>query len=94
MKNPMAVEIHVTEVQLVARMVDAKERSCTNQDAIRIKTIQDKNADRTWTFASTDHLEFSVAKFCRTAEANQKSCKSTKEKLQQRPFSSFWTTQD
>jgi hypothetical protein len=82
MKNPMAVEIHVTELQLVARMVEAKDgSSCTNQDAIRIKTIQDAAIDnRTWTFASTEHLEFSVAEFCRTAEANQKSCKSANEK--------------
>jgi hypothetical protein len=78
----MVVEIQVTELQLVAWMVDAKEgSSCTNQDVIRIKTIQDKTLDnRTWTFASMDHLEFSMAAFCRTAEANQKSCKSAKEK--------------
>ena len=71
MKNPLEVEITVTELQLVARMVDSNDTICTNQDAIH---IAGESSNKAWTFASTEQQEFRVADFCRISEKNQKAC--------------------
>ena len=76
MENPLSVDIDITEVQLVAKLVDSEGRVCTNQDAILIKTLSSPDDHRTWSFASTEALEFSVADFCRISEANENKCKS------------------
>jgi hypothetical protein len=81
-QNPLSVEIQVTELQLVAKMVeDTSERVCTNLDAIRIKTPLSSTVgdDPTWSFASTEALEFSVPEFCRSSESNENKCNSAKE---------------
>jgi tetratricopeptide (TPR) repeat protein len=78
MRNPLGVEIFMTEVQLVAKMVNGEERICTNQDAIEINK-GGGGSPRNYTFASTDDMEFSVADFCRFSESNQKSCFSAEE---------------
>jgi hypothetical protein len=77
-QNPLSVEIQVSQIQLVARMVDKKERLCTSQDAIRIK-VPGEGEEKTWTFASTDHLAFTVPEFCRISEPEQKACKSAND---------------
>jgi tetratricopeptide (TPR) repeat protein len=64
-ENPLSVDIDVSEVQLVARMIGG-ERVCTNQDAITILPLNPK-ADRQWKFPSTNAV-FEVAHFCRISE--------------------------
>jgi hypothetical protein len=75
-RNPLSVEIDVTQIQLVARMVDDESRVCTNQDAIRILPKKPQAEVRHWTFPSTDHLSFETADFLRVSqgpvEANDK----------------------
>ena len=78
-KNPLSVDIQVAELQLVAKMVDKNNKVCTNQDAIKIRTIVDDSKQTSWTFPSTDNMEFSVADFCRIAESGTKSCVSAKD---------------
>lgn len=72
MENPLSVDIFLTEIQMVAKMEDDSGRRCTNQDAIRINKGGEKSK-KTWKFASTDDLTFSVAEFCRFSEPNEKS---------------------
>lgn len=48
LRNPLAVDIHLTQVQLVARMVDADDTICTNQDAISLSSSDNES--------STDHF--------------------------------------
>lgn len=73
LQNPMDVDITVTQIQLVARMVDAHDTICTNQDAIRLSTDDEKHDSKTWTFPSTEDQTFTVADFCRLSEKNQKT---------------------
>mmetsp|Transcript_22289 Transcript_22289/g.55070 ORF Transcript_22289/g.55070 Transcript_22289/m.55070 type:complete len:1626 (+) Transcript_22289:223-5100(+) len=73
MKNPLGVEIFMTDVQLVARMVDGNGRVMTNQDAIEINKGK-QGSSKTYTFASTEDMDFSIGDFCRFSEPDQKSC--------------------
>eukprot|EP00980_Cylindrotheca_fusiformis_P016923 scaffold5156_cov143-Cylindrotheca_fusiformis.AAC.3 len=74
MQNPLGVEIFMTEIQLVAKMVDGEGRVCTNQDAIAIRKGGSGGRPRKYTFESTGDMEFSVGDFSRLAELNEKSC--------------------
>lgn len=71
LENPLDVDISITQLQLVARMVDASDTICTNQDAIQ---IAGGTTDQTWTFPSTEQQEFQVADFCRLSTRNQRAC--------------------
>ncbi|KAL3943892.1 MAG: hypothetical protein SGBAC_002050 [Bacillariaceae sp.] len=73
MKNPLAVDIFMTDIQLVVRMVDGNGRVMTNQDAIEINKGK-KSSSKSYTFASTDDMDFSVGDFCRFSEPGEKSC--------------------
>jgi hypothetical protein len=78
MKNPLAVDVQVTQIQLVVRLVDSDNRLCTNQFAIQM-TDASKTKDglqTEWTFASTDQLEFTVPDFCRISEPDTRICKA------------------
>ena len=79
LRNPLGVEIEVGQLQLVAKMVDNQEHLCTNEGGIRIQTLSSTAYDQTWTFASTDLLEFSVADFCRLSAPNERKCKSAED---------------
>ena len=77
MKNPLGIEVQITEIQVVAQMVDSRKRKCTNEFAIELKdeAIADFQKSE-WTFTSSDHLQFQVPNFCRISEPNVKSCTS------------------
>ena len=77
MKNPLAVDVQVTQIQLVVRLVDSNNRSCTNQFAIQMTDASKSNdgLQTEWTFASTDELKFTVPDFCRISEPDTRVCK-------------------
>jgi len=79
-RNPLGVEVNLTELQLVARMVDNSEsnkKKCTNEFAIQLndETISAFQKSE-WTFANNDEMQFKVPHFCRIYEANDKACTS------------------
>jgi hypothetical protein len=80
MKNPLAIEVNFTEIQLVARMVDnskGDKKTCTNEFAIKLNDGALSDFQKSdWTFSSTDDLQFKVPHFCRISEPNVKSCTS------------------
>ena len=67
-RNPLGIPIDLTALQIVATMTKKANDSaiCTNEDAIAITPLANKNEGRKWTFHSTA-LEFEVPDFCRLA---------------------------
>ena len=81
MKNPLGIEVRLTEVQLVARMVEksssGSNKTCTNEFAIQLNDSTLSEFQKSdWTFSSTDDLQFKIPQFCRISEENVKSCMS------------------
>ena len=83
MKNPLGIEVKITEIQLVARMVTVSEgnkKTCTNEFAIQLNDGNLSEFHKSdWTFASADDLEFKIPNFCRISEKGVKSCTSAQE---------------
>jgi hypothetical protein len=74
-QNPLGVDIFMTEIQLVAKLTDDKNHSCTNQDAIQINSTSNFGSDtKRWNFASTKDTEFYAPDFGRFYYPDQKSC--------------------
>eukprot|EP00934_Nitzschia_sp_Nitz4_P005492 Nitzschia sp. Nitz4//scaffold304_size22322//3923//9284//NITZ4_008571-RA/size22322-snap-gene-0.0-mRNA-1//1//CDS//3329547070//5482//frame0 len=71
-QNPLNVAVEVTELQLVARLVDAEDTICTSQEAIEFRGPS-ASEPKTWTFASTGNQEFSVGAFSRIQAKDKKS---------------------
>jgi len=93
MKNPLGIQVKITELQLVARMVaavdtttntedyDINNKTCTNEFAIELNNeTTETRADRQseWTFACTDDLLFKVPQFSRISKPNVKGCTSAR----------------
>jgi hypothetical protein len=78
MRNPLGVDVEVTQVQLVLQMTDCEGRVCTNQFAIDMRDEGDVGSGRSWTFACTERLKFSVPEFCRLSESCTRVCKPAK----------------
>lgn len=82
MTNPLAVDIRLTNVQLVARMVESgTDALCTNEDAIKIgpPLPPDAATSPDWTFAGSPGQKYFMPEFVRIQESNQKTCKSASE---------------
>ncbi|KAL3925019.1 MAG: hypothetical protein SGILL_000681 [Bacillariaceae sp.] len=74
-RNPLGVDVQVSQIQLVVRMTDSEGRICTNQFAIEMRDESDGGSGNSWTFASTDNLKFIVPDFCRISEPGTRVCK-------------------
>lgn len=83
MKNPLSIQIEMSDLQLVARMTDSvSQRLCTNEDAIAIGTPTNKK--KTWTFSSSE-LEYEALDFCRLSSVGAQSG-AWKSSIEEEPF--------
>jgi hypothetical protein len=83
MKNPLSIQIEMSDLQLVARMTEsASQRLCTNEDAIAIGPPTDK--PKSWTFSSSE-LEYEAPDFCRLSPVNAQSG-AWKSSIEEEPF--------
>lgn len=91
MINPLGIPVDLNDVQLVARMTAEKD-ICTNEDAIKIKSLASYDRERVWNFPNTSK-NFTAAEFCRVgADGSDSSSQSWKSTVDADPF--FVVTKD
>lgn len=76
LRNPLSIEIEVSDIQLVAKMSSAETgQVCTNEDAIQIRPLAETRDKREWTFQNSK-VVFEVSDFCRLSaeKSSQKDC--------------------
>ncbi|KAG7348164.1 ER-golgi trafficking TRAPP I complex subunit [Nitzschia inconspicua] len=76
MTNPLEVDVRITQVQLVVKMTDSQGCICTNQFAIEMKDSSSAGSQQSWSFASTDKLQFTVPEYCRISKPGTRVCQS------------------
>jgi hypothetical protein len=83
MKNPLSIQIEMSDLQLVARMSESvSQRLCTNEDAIAIGPPTNKQ--KTWTFSSSE-LDYQALDFCRLSPVDERSG-AWKSSIEDEPF--------
>jgi len=87
-RNPLGIPIDLVDLQVVARMSRTTSNGtslCTNEDAIQITPLANRNDQRQWTFHSSK-LEFSVPHFCRVEDGESSSRSKWKSAMEVDPY--------